>query len=323
MFDALLSSFSRLKALSQTTQLLRVEESGRYLPRIVAIMIYLMALSLMAFFLVQSHLDHWQQDLRGSLTVQILPVTGESTNAFQQRVDKALTQLDRASVVKEARRLELEETRDLLAVWLDVDTLPQSLPLPAVIDVTLISQESEITVAAVQDLEESLQTSIGAVAVDDHRVWLQNMRRTAGSVAWGVALIIVLIAIAALAVVALATRTDMALNRRTIEILHNIGARDSLIARQFALKSFVASVWGAVLGLGLTMVTLLVLLLVLPIFQSDAFMGAGGLQLTWGSVTSSLDSMRLLIMLGVPVLAGIAAAIVSGMTVRKVLLRMV
>ena len=74
------------------------------------------------------------------------------------------------------------------------------------------------------------------VVVDDHGVWIKDIRRAAGVVRTLGGAVFVLIAVAAAAVVAFATRAGLAARRDVVEVLHLTGAEDRQIANLFELQ---------------------------------------------------------------------------------------
>ena len=67
-----------------------------------------------------------------------------------------------------------------------------------------------------------------------------------------------MIGLAAVAVVVFATRADLATHHDTIEILHQIGARDSYIARQFQGRALGLGLRGGLFGLAVALLTFFV-----------------------------------------------------------------
>jgi len=57
-----------------------------------------------------------------------------------------------------------------------------------------------------------------------------------------------LIGLATMATIIFTTRTGMDLHRQTIEVMHFVGAKDSYIARQFAIRAFKLGFGGGVIG---------------------------------------------------------------------------
>jgi len=127
----------------------------------------------------------------------------------------------------------------------------EDLPVPRLVAVSLDDRRPATATA----LDAALKTQGVDAVVDDHRVWLKDIRRSADVARALGALVFLLIAGAAAAVVAFATRAGLAARRDVVEVLHLAGAEDSFIARLFELRfakvAAAAGLIGAV-GAGLT-----------------------------------------------------------------------
>ena len=147
----------------------------------------------------------------------------------------------------------LLDVADLVEPWLGKDVLSLNLPIPRLIDVTLVS-DSAFDLAG---LARRLESAVPGTQIDDHKVWLQKVLRLARTSELIAILIVVLIALASGTTVMFATRTGLAVQRDVIEVLHLIGARDTYIARQFQGKAVSLALSGGLLGLLLAGITVL------------------------------------------------------------------
>jgi cell division transport system permease protein len=145
--------------------------------------------------------------------------------------------------VSEARALEPQKAYDLVRPWLGDVADVEDLPVPRLVAVGL----DDGAPATVPALEAALKGQGIDAIVDDHSLWLKDVRRAAG-VARGMGTIVfLLIAGAAAAVVAFATRAGLAAQRDVVEVLHLTGAEDSFIAGLFQLRfARVAAVAGLI-----------------------------------------------------------------------------
>jgi cell division transport system permease protein len=114
-----------------------------------------------------------------------------------------------------------------------------------------------------------------------------------------------------------ATRTGLAINHGTVEVLHLIGARDSFIAAQFQWPALRLGMRGGLIGLIPALLTLLGL--------SEAAGGAGGTAV--GGAISALPELTLApwqwaVLLLLPVAAGITALATARLTVLRSLANM-
>lgn len=208
------------------------DHASRFLPWLVALLVYLAALALAGTMALGTAVERWNRELVGTLTVQVGgPGGGENLKPAErdQQAERAAEVIGRFAGVAGARVLTSEEIGRLLAPWLGEGANLKELPLPRLIDVTLVP-DTEIDTAA---LARELTAVAQGVSVEDHRTWLSNLARLARAVG-GVSLgLIAFVAVVGVVGVVFVTRTGLALHRETIEVLHLIGAKDGYIARQF------------------------------------------------------------------------------------------
>ena len=108
-----------------------------------------------------------------------------------------------------------------------------------------------------------MQPYIPGVLVDDHGVWLQALLRAVRSSEWIAIVVVLLNGLAAAATVIFATRAGMGLHRDTIEVMHFVGAQDTYIARQFAVRAALLGLKGSFIGVLLAAPALFVLTLLI------------------------------------------------------------
>jgi cell division transport system permease protein len=218
------------------------DPAGRYLPSVVATMVFLAVLALVGAIGLQQATETWSRSIEGSLTVQIGDAKARDA---QQRIDKAVALLKAAPGVESARPLTRPEIDKLLEPWLGKTALDADLPVPALIDVRLVKGAAVDTAA----LASQLQQAVPGTRVDDHKPWLASMVRLARTLQWLAVAVVALVGLSTVALVVFATRAGLAVHRDMIEVLHLIGARDGQIAEQFESQTFRRAAAGSVLGL--------------------------------------------------------------------------
>ncbi len=226
------------------------DQATRFVPWIVALMVFLGALALAAATAVGGAIDRWDSDLTGRITVQV-PADEASPKTLTRLVD-ALTA---TPGIAQAETLSADATRALVEPWLGVVDADLELPLPAVIDV-------ETTAGAVFDvnlLAGRLTKIAPGVIVDDHRVWLLQLIRLAHTAEWIAFTILALIGLTAIAAIIFATRSGLAVHAAIINLLHVMGARDAYIARQFQMQAMMLGIRGGIIGSAAAIVVLIVL----------------------------------------------------------------
>ncbi|MBI5165709.1 MAG: cell division protein [Magnetospirillum sp.] len=227
---------------------LRGDATSRYLPWLVALMVFLSAVAIAGAFALNGMIDRWDRDVAGTLTVQVTPVTGDGGEALtEDRVKAAAEVMRRTPGILAVRPLDKQQTLALLEPWLGSTEVVQDLPLPRLIDVT-VDSDARIDLAAVS---ERLTKAVPGATIDDHRVWLSRLINLSRTIQWLALAIVGLIgAVTSLAVI-YATRTGMSVHHGVIEVLHLIGAHDDYIARQFADRAFSLGFGGGLIGLGM------------------------------------------------------------------------
>ena len=196
---------------------------------VVAVLCFLACLTALGVIAADRAASGWTGQLTGEATVIVRPRGGETPDAAAARAAEALAGV---AGVAEARALEPAKAYDLIRPWLgDVRDL-EDLPVPRLVAVTLDRRHPPDAKA----LDRALRGQGVDATVDDHTVWIKDIRRAGGVVRWLGAGVFLLIAAAAGAVVAFATRAGLAARRDVVEVLHLAGAEDGYIARLFQVR---------------------------------------------------------------------------------------
>jgi cell division transport system permease protein len=231
------------------------DANSRFLPWIVALMVFLSVIALAGLMVINGLLNRWEKDVTGTLTVQIIPLTGvpNAGRLSQERVEKSLALLQAMPGVISAYAISREQALAMLEPWLGRSELLNDLPLPTLIDVTIKGDAGIDVTSLAAQLDASIQ---GGVSIEDHRVWLSKILRLARAIGVVAASVLVLIGVATAGTVIYATRTGLAVHQEVIEVLHLIGAQDDYIARQFANRAMGMGFKGGIFGLLLALPTL-------------------------------------------------------------------
>jgi cell division transport system permease protein len=212
---------------------LRRALSDRLLPLLVAAMIFLAALALAGAVAASGLARHWRSGASSLMMVQVpqpeILAAGGTRAAIVAQV------LAGAPGIAASRRLPQSEIAALLRPWLGDDAARLALPLPALFEVRLAD-----AAAGTAALAAALQQAAPGTLVERNGVWLTRLAELVRSLQACAAL--------ATAVTAVATRAGLSARRDAIEIVHGLGATDSMIAGQFAGRVTVMAFGGAVLG---------------------------------------------------------------------------
>ena len=227
---------------------------SRFLPWLIAFMVYLACLALAGMLTLGAVAERWDAGVSGTLTVQIIP--SESPTAAPKearRIEAALEILRTTPGIAGAEVIGEDRIMALLEPWLGSIGGSGDLPLPRLIDVEL-KAGAELDTAA---LSKRLRQAVPGATVDDHGVWLDKLVRLLRAVEILASLVLLLIGLATVGTVVFTTRTGLAIHQEAIEVLHLIGAQDSYVAKQFATRALILGLRGGIIGLVLAVPTLM------------------------------------------------------------------
>lgn len=279
------------------------DPANRYLPWVVALMVYLAALALAGAFVLGASAARWQSGHGGRLTVQVPPANGGVTD---ERVAAVVAILRGTAGVAAARPLADDEIAALLEPWLGKGNIVSDLPLPRLVDAVLAPGARP----DVRALELRLQAAAPGARVDDHGQWLDRLASAARVLQTVAVTVVAAIGLAAAGTVVFTTRTSLAVHQETIEVLHLIGAHDAFVARAFERQAWSLGLRGGLIGLGLAALTVVIL------------------RQLWGGLDAallprlSLSPMNLAALAVLPVASGLIAMVTARLTVLRVLARM-
>lgn len=224
------------------------DASGRFLPWLVAFMVYLATLALVASMIMNALVERWDHGLADRVTVQI---PAPESDAAEAQIDSAIDVLTSTPGVAEVAVLDDSEVSALLDPWLGDAGLARELPLPTLIAVTLDSEAP----ADLGTLGVRLKAAVPGAVVDDHQRWVGGLVSLTRSIDLVAALVVLLVGFAAVITVIFVTRTGLAIHHQVIELLHLIGAQDSYVARQFQTHAMKLGFKGGILGFAAAIAT--------------------------------------------------------------------
>lgn len=220
------------------------DDAGRFLPWVVAVMVFLATLALAAALAVGAAASRWQHDLSGSATVQVAAIDARgSAGDLEARVQTALDLLHRTPGIRRAEAIKPEAAAALLTPWLGDAATLSDLPMPRLIDV-----DFDIYQVDIADLGKRLAAAVPGAVFDDHRRWVEGLALLARWVILIATGIVVLVGAVATLSVIFAVRSGLAVHREVIEVLHLIGARDAYIANNFARHALWTGLRGGAVG---------------------------------------------------------------------------
>jgi cell division transport system permease protein len=277
---------------------------SRYLPWLIAFMVYMATLALAGMLVLGTLARYWDSDVSGTMTAQI-PPTGSAADD-DRRVRAAVEILLGQPGIVHAEAITEGRLMALLEPWLGTSAAVAELPLPRLVDVE-IEPGADFDMAG---LSRRLEAAVPGATLDDHRIWLDRLVRLVRSVEALAAMVLALMGSATVGTVVFTTRTGLAIHSDVIEVLHLIGAHDGYIARQFANRALMLGLRGGFIGLALAVPTLL------AIGSLARRMEAGILP------NLTLAPAHWLAILVLPLLAAAIAMLTARLTVTRTLSRM-
>ena len=235
-----------------TARLLDTARDGWTMIGVLAVMIFLAVLATAGGVATATAGRALGAAIEGQVTVQL--VSGDAATRARRatQVVAALRRLPGVSRVAAVSRVELAR---LLGPWLGSAAGEDDLPVPALIDVTVVP--SGEVVGKIRRIVAPLDPD---VRIDAHGLALEGTRALLKTVTLLAAAIVALMIAAGMAMVLLATRAGLTAHQLSIEVMHRLGATDGQIATLFcrrmardaALAAAIGApmAWGVILLLG-------------------------------------------------------------------------
>ena len=246
--------------MNNASHVLPRDKGAAPLDFVIAVMAFLAALALGASLIADRAAQGWQSGLAAKLTVQILPPdTGDARAGLDAQIQAALDILNAAPGVAHAALISDTDTEALVEPWIGKNNLVAEIPLPRLIDVTIIPGEQVNIPVLTQKLKQAAPQAL----LDDHRSWIARLGALADTVRYSAYDILLLIAGATAAAVSFATRAGLSAHHEMVELLHQMGALPSFIARMVEWHYFTSALMAALTG---------------TLFAAVLFLGAGGLE---------------------------------------------
>ena len=271
--------------------------------------VYAASVIFVGVFIASHIVSHWQNQLEGHVTVQLISKEGEKKKSFSQQDKKRILDLLQATeAISQAVWLEEDDVIRLLQPWIGNHiNIVQGISIPAVIDVTLKPEQR----LAPQPLRQTLSEWGYDMLIEDHNRWFSDNFAFLGRLKLFVAAMMVLLTGVAALVVFFMVRIGVALHRETIDILCLVGARDSFIrktlTRRFSFAAFRGGAFASILA-ALTLIGL-------------GFLHEHGI--FWFQYAQTAEKQLLWsMMLVIPFIFVSVVALVTTMTTKRVLIRM-
>lgn len=247
------------------TKLPLKQTSPFFLSWITMLMTFVAALTLFASISMNNIINHWNNVISGSLTIQQPTYDLMGVNREEAAL-KELTQitelLKQQPFVVDFHVLTNEEMDKLMNPWLGELSQINELPIPKLVDVKLDK--------SVPFSLDMFKTELNAIApyaqVDSHRIWLSNLIDIAGGIQKTIFIILTLLILTTAFTVIYTTRSGLLVQSGTLNLLQMMGAKDFTIAFNVAFHAFWKSFLGGIIGF---LFSLPVVLIVITLVESQ------------------------------------------------------
>lgn len=272
-------------------------------------MVFFAGLTTAGTLSLNSMLSRWTRSISGSLTVQVIPIEEDGRidkRRTQQETQEVLDILRKTAGIASANLLTDSQMKSLLKPWLGEAFLLEDLPMPHLIDVQLIP-DAEVDLDILRTL---LSKNAPNASLDVHKVWLGKLIKLVKTLDFLVSTLLSLVIATTSVIVIYVTCSSLAVHKPVIELLHQTGAHDDYIARQYAQRTAILAFIGAVLGFSG----------VLPVIFLISSVAA---EIQGGLLSEARFDMASWVLLSlVPVLAVVLSALTAFWTVQRTLKRM-
>lgn len=234
------------RLLNRRDPLLPRDAGGeRWLVSLIAVLCFLACLAAVGAISADRAAHGWARQLRSEATVQVRPRVGETGAEAAARAAETLAGVEG---VEEAQAMDRKTAEALLRPWVGDAVLPD-LPIPHMVTVRL----DRTAPASAVSLSRALASAGVDASVDDHSLWRGEVERSATLITVLALAAFLLIAGAAGAAVAYATRAGMAAQAAVIETLSLNGATDDAVAGLFQRRYGLLAAAAGGIGAGVAM----------------------------------------------------------------------
>nr|WP_281493241.1 FtsX-like permease family protein [Yoonia sp. F2084L] len=192
----------------------------------------------------------WAEELAQSATLR-LPADPATADAL---LLSALEVLETTPGISSVRALSQDEQQALLEPWFGPDLPLEALPVPQLIEIVADGDGYDA-----DGLRARLTAQVPGAILDDHTAWRAPLLEAASRVrliGWSV---ILLIGATIAAMITLAAQASLAANVQVIRVLRLVGAKDAYIARAFVRRYTLRAGGGAIAGVILGVIVVLLM----------------------------------------------------------------
>ena len=285
------------------------DTSTWFLPWMVMLMVFFAGLTTAGTLSLNTMLTRWSRSISGSLTVQVIPIEEDGRidkRRTQQEIQEVLDILRKTAGIASANVLTDSQMKNLLRPWLGESFLLEDLPMPHLIDVQLIP-DAEVDLDILKTL---LSKNTPNASLDVHKVWLGKLIKLVQTLDFLASTLLSLVITTTSVIVIYVTCSSLAVHKPVIELLHQTGAHDDYISKQYAQRTAILASIGAILGFSGVLPVIFLISSVASEIQGGLLSEARFDAASWGLLSL------------VPVLAVVLSTLTSFWTVQRTLRRM-
>lgn len=223
------------------------------MPWVIAIMMFLTVLATAAGIALDHAARTLSADVSDRVTIQIAEADGELRGRAVRRI---VTLLEETEGVGNIEVVPDSTLSTQLAPWLGSDMKISDIPIPALVDADLVTEEGERE-ERLATLDRAVKAINEQARVEPHANYLTPLARLVGVIGILSFGAVALMAIATGAVVVLAARGAHATHRGTIDIMHMLGATDAQVVRLFQRRMMLDALFGAVIGFTVAVIVII------------------------------------------------------------------
>ncbi|MGF7171894.1 cell division transport system permease protein [Sphingobium xanthum] len=223
------------------------------MPWVIAIMMFLTVLATAAGIALDHAARTLSADVSDRVTIQIAEADGELRGRAVRRIVTLLEETEGVGNIEVVPDATLSAQ---LAPWLGSDMKISDIPIPALVDADLVTEEGEREERLVT-LDRAVKAINEQARVEPHANYLTPLARLVGVIGILSFGAVALMAIATGAVVVLAARGAHATHRGTIDIMHMLGATDAQVVRLFQRRMMLDALFGAVIGFTVAVIVII------------------------------------------------------------------
>jgi cell division transport system permease protein len=215
------------------------DETHKFLPWLIGVMTGLAALLLCLGLSLNNWVVDRNDTYSGNFTVNI-PASEQQAD----HVTSAKAALKKMPNIQQVSQLSDDKLKEMLKPWLG-DGAFDDLPMPVVLEVSLVDPAKKIDHAA---LEKTLSELVPSVEIDTHDRWVSAFSQFSVTLRTLLGVLSLLIVVVMGMAIAYTSRASLRLHARTVHMLHAIGAEDDYIMRQFQQEALRVALPGAIVG---------------------------------------------------------------------------